>query len=173
VSVLAVTLIHLEVFDLDRLQAWAWLVLFAGFAAATSALAVVGRHDSWGAGGGEPLPAWARALLAVIAAALGALGAALWIDPAALAASSPFALPPLGGRFAGSWIVMLAVLAGWGAGTGRRDEARLPALALIALPAGALLAAARTFGDMEPDARTGYVIALALLFAAGLAVRRA
>ena len=40
VSVFAITLAHLDIFDLGRLQAWAWLVLFAGFAVATSALLV-------------------------------------------------------------------------------------------------------------------------------------
>ena len=179
VSVLAITIIHLDVFDLDRLQAWAWLVLFAGFAAATSGLAVTGRGDRGGvAGGGDgrgggALAGWARGLFAALAAALGALGLALWIDPAAVAAAGPFELPPLGGRFAGSWIVMLAVLAGWAAAAGRREEARLPALALVALPAGALVAAARTYGDMAPTARPGYVAALALLLAAGVALRRA
>ena len=40
VSVFVSTLVHLELFDLDRLQAWAWLVLFAGFSAVTIGLLV-------------------------------------------------------------------------------------------------------------------------------------
>jgi hypothetical protein len=155
VSVLAITLVHLDVLDLGRIQAWAWLVLFAGFGATTSALLIAGRRH--GPGSGPVLPHWARGLLAAAAAALAAVGVALWIDPAGL--------PPLGGRFAGSWTVMLAVLAGWAAAANRRDEARLPALALIALPAGALAAAART---MEGD--PAYLAGLALLVACGAAV---
>jgi hypothetical protein len=156
VSVLPATLIHLEVFDLSRLQAWAWLVLFAGFATVTSVLALrrEPRTDS------AALPAPVRAVFATAAAGLAVAGVALWADPAA------FGLPPLGGRFAGSWTVMLAVLAVWPAVTGRRDEAALPALALIALPAGALAAAARA-GTGDPL----YLLALGTLVVAGLGLR--
>ena len=42
VSVLASTLAHLEVFDFGRLQAWAWVALFAAFGVTTRALAVRG-----------------------------------------------------------------------------------------------------------------------------------
>jgi len=157
VSVLAVTLAHIDVFDLGRLQAWAWLVLFAGFAAATLALLVVGDRRTRDRG--VALPRRSRALLAVVGLALAATGVGLWIDPAGL--------PPLGGRFAGSWTVMLGVLAGWAATVDRADEARLPALALVALPAGALVAAARTM-EGEP----AYVAGLALLIASGAAVLR-
>jgi hypothetical protein len=155
VSVLASTLAHLDVFDFGRLQAWAWVALFAAFGAATLVLAARGP---WWPLPGPRLPVWARLLLGAVAALLAGVGAALWIDPEA------FSLPPLGGRFAGSWTVMLASLAGWAALTDRRREARLPALALVALPVGALVAAART------DADPAYVLALALLALVGAAV---
>jgi hypothetical protein len=156
VSVLTATLIHLEVFDLGRLQAWAWLALFAGFATVTSVLALrrEPRTDS------APLATPVRAVFAIAAAGLATAGLALWADPAA------FGLPPLGGRFAGSWTVMLAVLAAWPAAAGGRDEAALPALALIALPAGALVAAART-GTGDPL----YLLALGALMVAGVGLR--
>jgi hypothetical protein len=64
--------------------------------------------------------------------------------------------------------VMLGFLAGWAAIANRRDEAQLPALALIALPAGALVAALRT---MEAD--LAYVSGLALLMACGAAILHA
>jgi hypothetical protein len=155
VSVLAITLVHLDVFDLGRLQAWAWLFLFAGFAGVTIALLFAGGPPAGERG--ARLARWTRALLAVAAAALLAVGIGLWIDP--------MGLPPLGGRFAGSWTVMLGFLAGWAAVANRRDEARLPALALVALPAGALLAALRT-----PAAEPAYVAGLVLLVASGAAV---
>ena len=155
VSVLASTLAHLGVFDFERLQAWAWVALFAAFGLTTSVLAVRGP---WWPLPGPRLPVWARALLGTAAVLLGAAGVALLIDPAA------FSLPPLGGRFAGSWTAMLGTLAAWAALTDRRREARLPALALVALPAGALVAAART--DAEPL----YVIGLAALAIAGATV---
>ena len=135
VSVLAITLTHLEPFDLGRLQAWAWLVLFAGFSAVTAWLAITGRPA---AQPGPALPAPARAGFALLAAALLAAGALLWIDPPGL--------PPLGGRFAGSWAAMLGTAAAWPAVTGRAGDALLPAVALVALPTGALAAGLRTGG---------------------------
>ena len=161
VSVLTITLAHLEIFDFGRLQAWAWVALFAGFAATTCVLALAGRRPD---DGGRSAPSWVRWALGAATVALAAVGVALWIDPVAI--SGPFELPPLGGRFAGSWIVMLAVLAGQGAWTGRRAATELAALALVALPGGALLAALRTFGDL--DHAVAYTAALAALCALGL-----
>ncbi len=155
VSVLASTLAHLDVFDFGRLQAWAWVALFTVFGAVTTVLAVRGP---WWPAPGPRLPAWARGLLGAVGLLLAGVAVALWIDPDA------FSLPPLGGRFAGSWVAMLATLAAYAALSNRRRDARLPALALVALPAGALVAAARTGTD------PGYVLALALLAAAGAAV---
>ena len=155
VSVLASTLAHLEVFDFGRLQAWAWVALFVAFGTVTTVLAIRGP---WWPTPGPRLPVWARGLLGAVASLLGGVAVALWIDPAA------FSLPPLGGRFAGSWVAMLATLAAYPALTNRRREARLPALALVALPLGALIAAARTGAD------PGYALALLLLAAAGAAV---
>ena len=156
VSVLAITLLHIDKFDLGRLQAWAWLVLFAGFAATTGALLVTGERPARGHG--------AAGLDA--GAARGGLRCADGDRDRALDRTRR--PRPLGGRFAGSWTVMLGFLAGWAAVANRREEARLPALALIALPAGALLGAVRTL-----EADPAYVAGLALLIACGLAVLRA
>jgi hypothetical protein len=163
VSVSTITLANLEIFDFGRLQAWAWVALFAGFAATTCALALAGRRS---VDADRSAPSWVRWALGVAALMLAAAGVALWIDPAAI--PGPFELPPLGGRFAGSWIVMLAVLAGQGAWTGRRAATELAALALVALPGGALLASLRTFGDL--DHAIAYTAALAALCALGLGV---
>jgi hypothetical protein len=161
--------VHLDVFDLGRLQAWAWLVLFAGFSLVTIGLLVAGGPS---AGPGDaPLEPWARAVMAAVAAGCGGLALALWIDPGGLSGPSPFVLPPLGGRFAGSWIALLAVLAGWAAVRDRAEEAWLPALALVALPAGALLAAGRTSSDLDAGG-AAYAVVLVLLVACGLAVLR-
>jgi hypothetical protein len=170
VSVFVITLAYLELFDFDRLQAWTWVALFAGFSVVTTAVFVLGRPET-ADGRPQPLPPAVRFLLGAITLALGALGLALWIDPTALADAGPFDLPPLGGRFAGSWVVLLAVLAGWAALRDRRDEARLSAIALVALPAGALVAALRTVSDLDPAG--GYLVALVLLLAAGAVVLRA
>ena len=167
VSVFVATLVHLDVFDLDRLQAWAWLVLFAGFGLITiGLLAAGGPAEEARAGRLQP---WSRALLGAVALAGGALAVALWADPTGLSEASPFTLPPLGGRFAGSWIALLSVLVGWAALRDRADEARLAGFALVALPAGALVAAVRTSGDLDGGG-AGYAVALVLLAACGLAV---
>jgi hypothetical protein len=92
----------------------------------------------------------------------------LWIDPSVLTGPSPFGLPPLGGRFAGSWVALLAALAGWAAVRDDVDEARLPALGLVLLPGGALVASLRTVSDLEPaGVAATYVGALVALVAIG------
>ena len=171
VSVLVVTLTHTDQFDFDRLQAWAWVVLFAVFSATTIWILFTGGDKAEAAPAGAALPGWARALMAAAALALGALALALWIDPTGLAGPSPFDLSPLGGRFAGSWVALLATFAGWAAVRDDVEQARLPALGLVLLPAGALLAAARTIGDLEPAGVAGsYVAAAVALVAIGAAV---
>jgi Domain of unknown function (DUF4386) len=169
VSVFVITMAHLELFDFDRLQAWAWVALFAGFSVVTTGLFVVGLGERRTTPAAR-LPPPARVVLAAVALVLGALALALWIDPTALVDASPFDLSPLGGRFAGSWVALLAVLAGWAAVRNRGDEARLSAIALVALGAGALIAALRTLPDLDPPG--GYIVAVALVLAAGAAVLR-
>jgi hypothetical protein len=171
VSVLIVTLTHLDQFDFDRLQAWAWVVLFAGFSLVTIWLLLTGGEPDAARVPAEPLPPWARATLALVAALLALLAVALWLDPGGLTDASPYDLPPLGGRFAGSWIALLSVLSAWAAVRNTKVEARLPALGLVALPAGALIAAMRTADDLEPAA--GYLAAVTALIAVGLCAMRA
>lgn len=171
VSVFAVSLVHAEFFDFDRLQTWAWFVLFATFAAITAGLLVAPAGERSSTGAPAPLPTWARGLLAAEAALLGALAIALWIDPVGLSDPSPFDLPPLGGRFAAAWVALLAVAASWAALSDHAEEAWLPALALVTLPAGALVAALRTLPEVEPASAVAvYIAALALLATSGLAV---
>jgi len=170
VSVLAVTLAHLEEFDFDRLQAGMWLFLFTGFALIMIAVLVTGRNE------GEqpprtPLQRLARTVLGTAAGLLGALAIALWIDPTALSDESPWRLSPLGGRFAGSWIALLAALAGWAAVRNDVEEARLPVLGLVLLPGGALVAALRTISDLDPAGSAAvYIAGLAALIVAAVAV---
>ena len=167
VSVFVITLAHLDQFDFDRLQAWAWVALFAGFSLVTAGLLAFGNPEHTDEPA-EPLAPWIRLALAATAMVLGVLALALWIDPTGLAA--PFDLPPLGGRFAGSWVALLAVLAGWAALRNRTDEARFSALALLTLPAGALIAALRTLPDLDQAA--GYIAVVVLLLVIGAALLR-
>jgi hypothetical protein len=172
VSVFVVTLVHLEQFDLDRLQAWAWLVLFAGFAL-TMLSVLAGGDDAESWRGDVALPQPLRRALATIAAALGALAVALWIDPTGVGEAAPFDVPALGGRFAGCWIALLAVLLGHAALRNGLGEARVAMLALALLPAGALLGALRSIvsSDLHPaGTAAAYVGVLLALSAAGFAV---
>jgi hypothetical protein len=170
VSVFVFTMVHVDVFDLDRLQAWAWIVLFAGFSTIMIGLLVVSGGVP-GDGDGPPLVPWARAVCGAVGALLAVVALALWINPVGLSDASPFALSALGGRFAGAWIALLATVLGWAAWDGGARTARLPALALVALPAGALVAGLRTLGDL--DAPLLYLAVLAALAALGVAVYRA
>jgi hypothetical protein len=169
VSVLVATLIHLDQFNFDRLQAWAWVVLFAAFPLAFSAILLLHRRSPASM---EPdLTTWARAVLVALAATLLAAAVVLWADPDAASGPSPFELPPLGSRFIGSWIGLLGVLAGVAAARGRLEEARLPLAALVTFPAGALFAALRTPSDLDPaGAGVAYVAAFALIPIAALVV---
>jgi hypothetical protein len=169
VSVFVITLVHLDQFDLDRLQAWAWLVLFAGFSVVMLGLLFFERPEPEPS---APLAPWARAVLAGLSGLLGVLGLALWIDPSGI--GGPIDLPPLGGRFAGSWVMLVAVLAAWAAVRNRSDEARFSMLALVTLPGGALVAALRTIDDLDsPGVYIAVLLALiglgALLLARGRA----
>jgi len=166
VSVFVITLGHLDQFDFDRLQAWAWVFLFAGFSLVMVGLLVIEHPPD---GPAPPLAGWVRAVLAAVCILLGALGLALWIDPTAL--SAPFDLPPLGGRFAGSWVMLVAVLAGWAALRNRADEARFSMLALVTLPGGALVAALRTLPDL--DSPSPYIAGLLVLIGLGVVLLRA
>ena len=168
VSVFVITLGHLDQFDLDRLQAWAWIVLFAGFSVIMVGLLAFGREPEGHSAGA--LAPWARGLLGLAGALLGALTVALWVDPALVGDASPFDLSPLGGRFAGSWVGLLAGLAAWAAARDRAGDAQLSALALVALPAGALVAALRTLSQLDSSAAVAYLAAIAVLIAAGVAV---
>jgi hypothetical protein len=86
--------------------------------------------------------------------------------------AGPFELPPMGGRFAGAWLALLAVAAGWVVVRDRAQEAWLAALALVTVPAGALLGALRNLSDLRPGPAAAYIVALLLLMATGVAVLR-
>jgi hypothetical protein len=171
VSVFIITLTHTDQFDFDRLQAIMWVILFGAFSVITLGLFLL---EPWlDSRRAEPLPAWSRAVFSSIALAGCALALALWIDPTGLAGPSPVDLPPLGGRFAGSWIALLALVCGWAAFRNRVDEAHVSALLLIAIPAGALVAGLRMIDQLEPaGASAVYLAVLVLLVLAGIAVAR-
>lgn len=161
--VLASTLLHLEVFDFDRWQAWGWLVLFIAsplsFGTLTWRLRRRARSEgSW------PAP-WAMPLAGLLAIGFLAGAVLLWVDPEGTgSALFPFDLPPLGGRVLGSWMSFLAFLAAWVA-THTREESRVPALGLTAFAAGAVAGGLRTFEELRPGGP--YLGVLVVLTAVG------
>jgi len=171
VSVFIVTLAHTDQFDFDRLQAIMWLILFAAFSLVTIGLLAFDRDSGERSGRGgsaEPLPGWLRGAFGAVAVFGAALALFLWIHPGGLTEPSPFALPPLGGGFAGSWVALLATVCGWAAARNRLDESRPASYLLCLLPAGALIAGLRTIDQLDPaGAAIAYLAVLAVLAAVG------
>lgn len=113
-------------------------------------------------------------MLALLAVLYAVLALTLLLAPGRLQAVSPFALPGLSGRFLGSWCAFLAVLAFFAIVRDRSDEASFARLALLLWPTAALVAAARSFDDLQPSQRGAYlalVVALAALATAVLVDR--
>lgn len=168
-SVLAVSVGHRDQFDLGRLPSWAWFVLFSAFTLLTTMLLVVDRAAD-GRSGGPMLARWRRLLLVAVASTLGALALVLWSAPGPAAAFGPFDMGPLGGRFAGCWVALLATVAGWAAWHGGVAASRLPALALVALPAAMAFGAARTADELRPAGVAVHVVGMVLVLLAGTTV---
>jgi hypothetical protein len=164
---LIITLVHRDVFDFGRWQAWLWTLLFAGAPAFFVLLLALGAWRSVETG---PRPApWAAAAMAAIAVASAVGTILLWADPVGSGGWLPFQPPPLGGRFVGVWLAVIAVAAGWTA-IRPRDEGRTTAFAVAALLGGALVGALRTYGQLEPGQGVGYVLVIAVALAASLGV---
>jgi hypothetical protein len=149
--IVAVTFAHLDVFDFGRWQAWAWLLLFIGSPLSFGAVLLIRRGE--GRPDGAVLPGWVRAVAGLLSVGFLATAVALWWSPSRMSRLFPFVMPPLGGGVLGCWCSFLAFLAGWAALRGRKQEARIPLLGLAAFVAGALVAAARTWQDLQPSGR--------------------
>lgn len=118
VLTLVATLLHLPLFHLGpdhapstRAVAWGWLLVYAVVPVAMVWLLV--RQRRRGADDGERvarLPRWVRGLLVLVAALLGAGGAALWLAPAR-ASWWGWELTPLTAAAVGAWLLGLAVAA--------------------------------------------------------------
>ena len=135
VPILVATLAHLEVFDFGRLAAWVWVILFAAFPVVAIAVLVgapaVGRE-----------PRGAGVVPTAVAVFTGRRSrSCLWIAPTRGAGFLPFDPAPLSGRVLGGWTLLLAFLA-------VSSKRRYPALALVCFPVAALIAMARSFGDL-------------------------
>jgi hypothetical protein len=161
---LAATLRHRDLFDWGRWQAVAWVALFLGSPLAFSSFLYLLRGRA--PRPGDPGPNWIRVVLGVLAASSTALALGLLLAPGRLEDASPFALPGLSGRFLGSWCAFLAVLAGFALWRNRNEETTVPLMALVLWPAAGIVAALRSFDDLQPSSRRlAYLVLLAVLTA--------
>ncbi len=167
---LTATLVHSEVFDFGRPVAVIWLLLFVASPATYGTILLLRRREPVVAG--APLRGGVRLVLGALAGLLVALAVLTWVDRSAVEELVPFALAPMGGAFLGAWALFLAVLAGWAAARGGRDEAWIPLVGLLAYAVGAIAAALRSWSDLADGRRVGYVLALAAVAVlAGIALR--
>jgi hypothetical protein len=116
---LVVTLIHLDRFHLGaefetltRAVTWLWLAIYITVPVLMAVLWFwQKRKPGTDPARGNGLSAGVRALLALHALALGAMGIALLVAPESAASTWPWALTPLTGRAVGAWLVSLGVVA--------------------------------------------------------------
>jgi hypothetical protein len=112
VLTLLATLIHIDLFRMDSVFGWAWLIVYL--------VVPLGYGVFWVrqlriAGGDPPrqapLPTWLRFVLGVQAAIMLIWGTALFLVPQTMAALWPWALTPLTGQAVGAWLIGVGVTA--------------------------------------------------------------
>lgn len=112
VLTLLATLIHIDLFRMDSVFGWAWLVVYV--------VVPVGYGVFWVrqlriAGGDPPrqatLPTWLRLVLGVQAAIMLIWGTALFLVPQTTAALWPWVLTPLTGQAVGAWLIGIGITA--------------------------------------------------------------
>jgi hypothetical protein len=111
VVLLVVTFVHIDLFHMDAVTGWAWLVLYAIFPPATVALLLRQVNVP----GGDPpltspMPAAAVAVLALQGGVMVALGVALIVAPLDAASLWPWPLTPLTGRAIGTFVLAQGAL---------------------------------------------------------------
>ncbi len=111
VVLLWVTLVHLDLFHMDDVTGWAWLVLYGVFPPAVLVLLlrqlrVPGAEPPRT----DPMPRALVALLAVQGVVMSALGTALVLAPEDAASLWPWPLTPLTGRAIGVFVLAQGVL---------------------------------------------------------------
>jgi hypothetical protein len=173
VSVLALTIPtliatarHHEVFDFDRVQAFAWIVLFVASPLAYGTVLYLQRGKA-GPSEGPRLAPWARDIVLLLSIVYVAVAAWCWIDPRGAEEHAPYLLPALSGAFVGSWALFLATLALFAWSRSAVREARLSLLALTLWPVAGLLAGLRSYDDLASADRGGYFVGLAALAVLG------
>jgi hypothetical protein len=179
VLLLVATLIHLDKFDLDSIFGWFWLVVYCTVPPALAAMVwAQARRAAAPAAPGPPIPAALRAALVLQALVMGAIGAAMFIDPSTAGDLWPWALTPLTARAVSAFLIGFAAAAAYAAADNRLARFAGAAHAYAALGALELLAAGIFGDDLDGGARTTLYVAftasvLAVGAAGSLAVRGA
>jgi hypothetical protein len=170
VLTLLATLIHIDLFRMDSVFGWAWLVVYLlvplGYGVfSVRQLRIAGCDPPRQA----PLPTWLRLVLGAQAAIMLVWGTALFLVPQTTAALWPWALTPLTGQAVGAWLIGVGVTAAhmcWENDLGRVHAAMVGYAVLGALQ---LLALAR-YADGTVDWRGagGWVYLLFILSVMGV-----
>jgi hypothetical protein len=112
VLTLLATLIHIDLFRMDSVFGWAWLIVYL---VVSLGYGVIWVRQLRIAGGDPPrqapLPTWLRFVLGVQAAIMLIWGTALFLVPQTMAALWPWALTPLTGQAVGAWLIGVGVTA--------------------------------------------------------------
>ena len=147
---LVATLVHLDLFDLDSIFGWFWLIVYV---VVVPLLVFLVARQVRTAGavppGTRPLRGWLRAVLLAQAIAMLGVGVALFIAPTDAATLWPWALTPLTARAVGAFLCGFAVAAAFAAWENDLDRLRGSAYSYAALGALELLAVAVHSGDLS------------------------
>ena len=112
VLTLLATLIHIDLFRMESVFGWAWLIVYL---VVSLGYGVIWVRQLRIAGGDPPrqapLPTWLRFVLGVQAAIMLIWGTALFLVPQTMAALWPWALTPLTGQAVGAWLIGVGVTA--------------------------------------------------------------
>ena len=167
---LASTVHHRDVFDFDRWQAVAWVVLFVSSAVLFALVLSTTRRTA--SDDGREVAPWGRGILALLAAIYAVVAVVLWARPD-MSSYGPVVASGLGVRFVGSWSAFLAILAGLAAIRPMWTEARVGVFALVLFPLSGLAAAIAHFGELRTGlSAVGYVVGSAWLAGGAASVVR-
>ena len=153
VLLLVATLIRLDKFDLDSVFGWFWLVVYIVVPPLVVYLVVeqTRREGRVPRERARPLPLLARGLLAAQAAALLALGGALYVIPGTADALWPWTLTPLTAEAIGAFLIGFGAAAAYALLEDDLELLRGPALAYAVLGALELAALAIHSDDVTAD----------------------
>jgi hypothetical protein len=168
VLLLGATLAHVDKFDFDSVFGWFWLVVY--IVVTPLLVYLLWRQPSGTAAHGPSIATWARAVLALQAAAMVAMGVALLIAPLSAGDAWPWELTPLTGRAIGAFLCGFGVAAAFAIRENDLHRLRGCALAYGALGALELLALALHWDDFDSGDASGiaYVAVVASVLVVGL-----